>query len=65
LKRLRGRPLSRCALGGVARIDVGAGQQEPQLRHEKNADRIAFPDREWADWDRGALVWAEEGKLCA
>lgn len=41
----------------------GCYWDEHQLRHEKSGALLEFPDWEWADWDRGALVWAEEGKL--
>jgi len=34
-----------------------------ELRNVKTSATIACPDWEWAEWDRGALVWAERGKL--
>jgi hypothetical protein len=34
-----------------------------QLRNAKSGAEIDLPDWEWAEWDRGALVWAEHGKL--
>lgn len=34
-----------------------------QLRNTKSGEEIELPDWEWAEWDRGALVWAEHGKL--
>lgn len=34
-----------------------------ELRHEATLASIPCPDWEWAEWDRGALVWAEHGKL--
>ncbi|OQW60380.1 MAG: hypothetical protein A4S17_00345 [Proteobacteria bacterium HN_bin10] len=34
-----------------------------QLRNTKSGAEIDLPDWEWAEWDRGALVWAEHGKL--
>lgn len=34
-----------------------------QLHNAKTGEAIEQPDWEWAEWDRGALVFAEHGKL--
>ncbi len=41
----------------------GCYWDEHELRHEKSLNLIACPDWEWADFDRGHVVWAEAGKL--
>lgn len=34
-----------------------------ELRNAKTGAVVELPDWEWAEWDLGALVWAEHGKL--
>ena len=41
----------------------GCYWDEHQLMHAETEALIAFPDWEWADFDRESLVWAEDGKL--
>jgi hypothetical protein len=36
-----------------------------ELEQPEDGNRLAFPDWEWADWDRTRLVWAESGKVRA
>lgn len=40
----------------------GCYWDEHELRHA-NGEIIRQPDWEWAEWDAGALIWAESGKL--
>lgn len=42
----------------------GCYWDQHELRNTKTHAVIEQPDWEWAEWDRGALVWAEHGKLC-
>jgi hypothetical protein len=41
----------------------GCYWDQHELRNAKSGALIEQPDWEWAEWDRGALVWAEHGKL--
>lgn len=41
----------------------GCYWDQHELRNTKTGAVIEQPDWEWAEWDRGALVWAEHGKL--
>lgn len=34
-----------------------------ELKHEPTGTLMAFPEWEWADFDRGRVVWAAEGQL--
>jgi hypothetical protein len=41
----------------------GCYWDEHELRHDADGVVLHLHDWEWADWDRGAVVWAQDGKI--
>lgn len=41
----------------------GCYWDEHELEHPATRSRLQFPEWEWADMDRGTVVWAEHGRL--
>lgn len=46
-----------------APVGNGCYWDEHELEHVVRNQRIACPDWQWAEWDRGALIYASKGCL--